>query len=61
LAAAEDDLRAHGCADATLWVLERNAIARSFYERSGWAADGATKTLDIAGAALAEVRYRRGF
>jgi ribosomal protein S18 acetylase RimI-like enzyme len=30
-------------ARATLWVLEENARARRFYERCGWAADGARK------------------
>lgn len=41
LAAAEDDLRAAGFRRGTLWVLETNTRARSFYERHGWAWDGA--------------------
>ena len=42
-----------------LWVLEANASARRFYERSGFAADGARSTFEIAGALIPEVRYQR--
>jgi GNAT superfamily N-acetyltransferase len=48
-----------GYADATLWVLDGNARARRFYERAGWAADGAVMTDDSRGFAIREVRYRR--
>lgn len=41
LAGAEEDLRAAGFRRGTLWVLETNTRARSFYERHGWAWDGA--------------------
>lgn len=41
-----------------LWVLEGNVPARAFYERHGFAADGARKVLDLGGP-LTEVRYRR--
>ena len=51
-------LAATGAAEATLWVLTTNERARRFYERHGWAADGATKVVDLAGAELAESRYR---
>ena len=34
--AALDRLRASGCAEARLWVLEDNRRARRFYERRGW-------------------------
>jgi len=34
-----------GAAAATLWVLTTNQRARHFYERHGWAADGAEKTV----------------
>lgn len=57
--AALDALRAMGCSVAVLWVLESNARARRFYERGGWATDGATKTEQIGGAPMVEVRYRR--
>ena len=42
---AEDGLRAERHVRATLWVLEGNARARSFYERRGWARDGRRRTL----------------
>jgi GNAT superfamily N-acetyltransferase len=38
---AEDQLREAGFSRATLWVLETNERARRFYERHGWAWDGA--------------------
>ncbi len=41
-----------------LWVLAGNAHARAFYERHGFAPDGAEKVLDVPGRPL-EVRYRR--
>lgn len=44
---------------ATLWVLTSNARARSFYERQGWADDGAVKAERRGTAVLEEVRYRR--
>lgn len=40
-----------------LWVLEANLRARRFYERHGFRADGASKTISIGGADLPEVRY----
>ena len=42
----------------TLWVLEDNARARRFYERAGFAPDGAGHVLDALGG-ITEVRYRR--
>ena len=41
-----------------LWVLAGNERGRRFYERFGFRADGATKTVDIGGRALDELRYR---
>jgi len=42
----------------TLWVLEDNARARRFYERVGFAPDGASHRLpDLGG--VTEIRYRR--
>jgi ribosomal protein S18 acetylase RimI-like enzyme len=52
-------LRARGCADALLWVLEENARARAFYERGGWSLDGARKQTVRDGHARHELRYRR--
>ncbi|HUF60167.1 MAG TPA: GNAT family N-acetyltransferase [Actinomycetota bacterium] len=37
-------LRDAGFAQATLWVLEANALARRFYEKAGWSWDGAVGT-----------------
>jgi len=47
-----------GFAAATLWVLERNGRARSWYERLGWTATGDQKTV-YAPAGIVDVRYRR--
>jgi len=47
------------CQDVQLlWVLEANTRGRSFYERHGFLADGATKVLDF-DAAVTELRYVR--
>ena len=40
LVAALARLRAAGCSDVVLWVLEGNRGARAFYERFGFVADG---------------------
>ena len=56
--AAVAALREARFADATLWVLDTNDRARRFYEREGWAADGATK-VERYGVRVTEVRYRR--
>lgn len=42
-----------------LWVLKHNARARRFYERAGFAPDGAEEAEEIAGARVPEVRYAR--
>ena len=42
----------------TLWVLEGNARARRFYERAGFAPDGASHLLEDLGG-VTEVRYLR--
>jgi ribosomal protein S18 acetylase RimI-like enzyme len=57
--AAVRGLATRGFGDAVLWVFEANASARVFYERLGWAPDGAAKPLAIGGAAPIELRYRR--
>jgi GNAT superfamily N-acetyltransferase len=48
-----------GYAEAMLWVLEKNARARRFYELAGFAADGAVNALAALGDDVDEVRYRR--
>jgi RimJ/RimL family protein N-acetyltransferase len=59
LAQAEVLLRDAGFHEAHLWVLEGNTRARRFYERAGWAPDGALKVVEIGGRPLAVVRYRK--
>ena len=59
LGVALEELRAQGFAAATLWVLEGNERARSFYRDLGWRCDGATRVEAAESASpLAEVRYR---
>jgi ribosomal protein S18 acetylase RimI-like enzyme len=55
---ALDVARASGTTAATLWVLTTNQRARNFYERQGWAADGAEKTVWRGDVRLDETRYR---
>jgi GNAT superfamily N-acetyltransferase len=43
-----------------LWVLAANPRGRRFYEKEGFALDGATHVRDIGGKQLELVRYRRG-
>ena len=57
--AAVAALSALGLVRATLWVLERNARARTFYARQGWRPDGALRTEEWPGVTLTEVRYQR--
>jgi len=59
LEAAQDELARLGFAESVLWVLPANARARRFYERAGWASDGTERTVDVLGATVGEVRYRR--
>jgi len=49
---------AAGYACITLWVLEANARARRFYQRAGFAPDGARHVLDDLGG-VTEIRCRR--
>lgn len=55
---ALDVARGSGAAAAILWVLTNNQRARHFYERHGWAADGAEKTVWRGDVRLDETRYR---
>jgi len=43
----------------TLWVLATNTSAQQFYQRLGFAPDGASKTLERPTYFMHEVRYRR--
>jgi ribosomal protein S18 acetylase RimI-like enzyme len=53
-------LAADGFTDATLWVLESNARARRFYEREGWAWDGARSDHQVQCAHRPILRYGGG-
>jgi len=57
-AVAIDHLGGAGYTEATLWVLENNDRARSWYERLGWVATGERKSV-FQPAAIDELRYRR--
>ena len=52
-------LAAAGHHVAVLWVLTANEGARRFYERAGFAPDGAARMLDFDGTPIEEIRYRR--
>jgi GNAT superfamily N-acetyltransferase len=56
--AALDGLRAAGYRRAVLWTLIENARARRFYDKAGFAPDGATNTLEGLGD-VEELRYGR--
>jgi ribosomal protein S18 acetylase RimI-like enzyme len=59
MTAGLDRLASAGFGEVLLWVLDSNDRARRFYERAGFAADGATKDDVVAGTTVREVRYRR--
>lgn len=48
---------ADGCPRLLLWVLKANDRARRFYERAGFAPDGAEEDFVVDGVAVPEVRY----
>ncbi|ORT58359.1 GNAT family N-acetyltransferase [Streptomyces sp. CB03238] len=48
-----------GYAAMRLWVLRDNARARRFYEKAGFAPDGAEEPWHVAGTTVTEVRYAR--
>ena len=54
----ETAARQRGYKKISLWVLEDNAAARGFYEKMGYAPDGARQFLD--GLGVWEVRYFKG-
>lgn len=60
ISAVLDTMTAAGYAEATLWVLEGNARARSFYERNGWHHDGAVTADHSDAVPVIKLRYRRG-
>jgi GNAT superfamily N-acetyltransferase len=58
VANALERLRDDGCTEATLWSFRDNQRANAFYERQGFAPDGASQARE-AFAGTVEVRYRR--
>lgn len=59
MAAVDDFWRPTDVNEMVLWVFEKNAESRAFYERLGWRPDGASHVDDFGGAQPVEVRYRR--
>jgi ribosomal protein S18 acetylase RimI-like enzyme len=55
---ALEALAAEGRAEATLWVLDTNTVARTFYEAGGWRTDGAIQEANLGTTSLRLVRYR---
>jgi ribosomal protein S18 acetylase RimI-like enzyme len=60
LAAARAALAADGLAESVVWVLERNARARAFYERHGLRPTGERAELRLGGVVLQELLYGSG-
>jgi GNAT superfamily N-acetyltransferase len=56
---AVEALVADGYDPLVVWVLEGNEAGRRFYTAAGFAADGASHTIDFDGEPVVEVRYRR--
>lgn len=56
--AALDQLRQAHHSTVTVWILDTNTRGRAFYERVGMTPDGATKSDDLRGFPITEVRYR---
>lgn len=53
---AQGMLRARGCREVVLWVLEGNMDARRFYEARGFGLDGTFKSVEL-GKTLKVVRH----
>lgn len=56
LAAAADHLRGDGFGYAVTWVLAADEVTQRFLAAAGWDADGASRTLDMAGTPQRELR-----
>ncbi|MGH9895299.1 MAG: GNAT family N-acetyltransferase [bacterium] len=59
MTAAEEALAEQGWNEAILWVLEENESARRFYEAMGWKVEPHRALLNIGGADVQEIRYRK--
>lgn len=55
----ERQLRQGGFVEVTLWVLEANHQARSFYSSLGYSQDGGARTKLRGGVEIPETRYRK--
>ena len=51
-------LHSRGAEILVLWVLEKNANGRAFYEAMSWRPDGARQSVDFGDFTVPEVRYR---
>ena len=56
---AERRIRDNHFISLTLWVLEKNTLARRFYEARGFQFDTSRKEAIIGGLLLAELRYEK--
>jgi len=56
---ALDAMRSRGWRRGVLWVLERNAPARRFYERGGWCPTGERREELFGAARTPQLRYAR--
>lgn len=52
-------LQEMGFSTITLWVLQESKRARTFYEKLGFRPDGTSKSIEIDGKELIELRYRK--
>ena len=59
MAWADRRARTDGYESVTLWVMEKNQGARSFYETLGWIFDGSTRSQEIQHVSVNKVRYTR--
>jgi GNAT superfamily N-acetyltransferase len=59
IAHARSRLSDLGFTEALLWVLAGNDRAERFYRADGWVADGQRREVDIWGAHVSEIGYRR--
>ncbi|MGW1060910.1 N-acetyltransferase family protein [Micromonospora rubida] len=59
MADALTTMRGRGWSRGVLWVLERNAHARRFYERGGWQPTGERREEHIGTARTPQLRYAR--
>lgn len=57
-AKAQEILECRGYTETTLWVLEKNELARTFYEAVEFRPDGASKELNL-GKPVKAIRYRK--